>query len=178
MSLYLPISFLVLQFVILVFVPSVADPAAYIYMVIAPLLAAAAGAFGNLWQELILNRRNEMYRDSMLAFNLAAVPITFLLASDWRLKGRRFVRAIDALVALALGCSYFQYTWTMINYHVKVVSAPAGYAGLRLLRSDRAVQRRSLRLGRREEVICLESIARHRSAEQVPLHFIAPQRPQ
>src|ERR1700721_741626 len=90
MSLYLPISFLVFQFVILVFVPSVADPAAYIYMVIAPLLAAAAaswrgrsestaarfgwyavalalvvwaaGAFGNLWQELIFNRRNEMYR--------------------------------------------------------------------------------------------------------------------
>jgi hypothetical protein len=44
MSLYLPISFLVLQFVILVFVPSVADPAAYIYMVIAPLLAAAVGS--------------------------------------------------------------------------------------------------------------------------------------
>jgi diguanylate cyclase (GGDEF)-like protein len=156
MSLYLPISFLVLQFVILVFVPSMADPAAYIYMVIAPLLAAAAalwrgrtestaarfgwyavalalvvwaaGAFGNLWQELILNRRNEMYRVSILAFNLAVVPITFLLASDWRLKGRRFVRAIDALVALALGCAYFQYTWTMINDHAN--SAQVGVAYL------------------------------------------------
>jgi diguanylate cyclase (GGDEF)-like protein len=155
MSLYLPISFLLLQFVILVLVPSIAGPAAYIFMVVAPLLAAAAafwrgrsesasarfgwhavalaltiwasGAFGNLWQELILNRRDEMYRDSILAFNLAVVPITFLLASDWRLNGRQLVRAIDALVALALGCSYFQYTWTMINDHATAAQAGVTY---------------------------------------------------
>jgi hypothetical protein len=42
MSLYLPISFLLLQFVILILVPSVAGPAAYLFMVAAPLLAAAA----------------------------------------------------------------------------------------------------------------------------------------
>jgi diguanylate cyclase (GGDEF)-like protein len=155
MSLYLPISFLLLQIAILGLVPSIADSAAYIFMVVAPLLAAAAafwrgrsepaaarfgwyavalalvvwavGAFGNLWQELILNRRNEMYRASMLAFNLAVVPITFLLASDWRLNGRRFVRAIDALVALALGCSYFQYTWTMISDHAAPAQVGVAY---------------------------------------------------
>jgi diguanylate cyclase (GGDEF)-like protein len=155
MSLYLPICFLLLQFVILVLVPSVTGPAAYIFMVVAPLLAAAAafwrgrsdsaaarfgwhavalaltvwaaGAFGNLWQELILDRRNEMYRDSILAFNLAVVPITFLLATDWRLNGRQLVRAIDALVALALGCCYFQYTWTMINDHATPAQAGVAY---------------------------------------------------
>ena len=156
MLLYLPISFLLLQLVILVLVPSIAEPAAYIFMVVAPLLAAAAafwrgrsesaaarfgwhalalaltvwavGAFGNLWQELILDRRNEMYRDSMLAFSLAVVPITFLLASDWRLNGPKLARAIDALVALALGYAYFQYTWTMINDHA--IPAQAGVAYL------------------------------------------------
>jgi diguanylate cyclase (GGDEF)-like protein len=156
MALYLPVSFLLLQLVFLVLTPSIAAPVAYIVMVVAPLLTAAAalrrgrlesaearfgwcavavaltiwsmGAFGNLWHELILHRRNEMYRDSMLAFNLAVVPTIFLLASDWRLSGRKLVRAIDALVALALGCCYFQYTWTMINSHSS--SAEAGVAYL------------------------------------------------
>jgi diguanylate cyclase (GGDEF)-like protein len=150
MSLYLPGAFLLSQLIVLVFFgPSVTGPAAYILMVVAPLLAAvatlwrgrshtasvrfgwyalslaltiwAAGAFGNLWQEMVLHRQNEMYRASMLAFNLAVVPTTFLLASDWRQQGRQLLRAIDALVALALGCAYFQYTWSMINDH----SAPA-----------------------------------------------------
>jgi diguanylate cyclase (GGDEF)-like protein len=150
MSLFLPIAFLSLQLVVLVFFgPTVTGPAAYILMVAAPLFAAAAtlrrgrahttairfgwyalslaltiwaaGAFGNLWQEMILHRQNEMYRASMLAFNLAVVPTTYLLASDWRLHGRQLLRVVDALVALALGCAYFQYTWSMINDH----SAPA-----------------------------------------------------
>ena len=150
MSLFLPIAFLALQLVVLVFFgPTVTGPAAYILMVTAPLFAAAAtlrrgrshttsvrfgwyalslaltiwavGAFGNLWQEMILHRQNEMYRTSMLAFNLAVVPTTYLLASDWRLHGRQLLRVVDALVALALGCAYFQYTWSMINDH----SAPA-----------------------------------------------------
>ena len=150
MSLYLPLGFLGLQLAVLAcFGPSVTGPAAYVLMVVAPLLAAvatlwrgrshttsvrfgwyalswaltiwAAGAFGNLWQEMVLHHQNEMYRASMLAFNLAVVPTTFLLASDWRLHGRQLLRAVDALVALALGCVYFQYTWSMINDH----SAPA-----------------------------------------------------
>jgi hypothetical protein len=81
----------------------------------------AVGAFVNLWQEMVLHHQNEMYRASILAFNLAVVPTTYLLASDWRLHGRQLLRAVDALVALALGCAYFQYTWHMINDH----SAPA-----------------------------------------------------
>jgi diguanylate cyclase (GGDEF)-like protein len=150
MSLYLPITFLSLQLIVLgLFGPSVTGPAAYILMVIAPLFAAVAtlwrgrshtssvrfgwyalslaltiwsvGAFGNLWQEMVLHRQNEMYRASMLAFNLAVVPTTYLLASDWRLHGRQLLRVVDALVALALACAYFQYTWSMINDH----SAPA-----------------------------------------------------
>jgi diguanylate cyclase (GGDEF)-like protein len=138
------------------FGPSVTGPAAYILMVVAPLFAAAAtlwrghshstsirygwyalslaltiwaaGAFGNLWQEMILHRQNEMYRASMLAFNLAVVPTTYLLASDWRLHGRQLLRAVDALVALALGCAYFLYTWNMINDH-----SPSSEAGVAYL---------------------------------------------
>jgi len=150
MSLYLPIAFLLSQVIVLVFFgPTVTGPAAYVLMVLAPLCAAmatlwrgrsyvssvrygwyalswaltiwATGAFGNLWQEMVLHRQNEMYRGSMLAFDLAVVPTTFLLASDWRLHGRQLLRAVDALVALALGYAYFQYTWSMINDH----SAPA-----------------------------------------------------
>jgi diguanylate cyclase (GGDEF)-like protein len=157
MSLYLPAAFLLLQLIILTCCgPSVTGPAAYILMVIAPLLAAAAtlrrgrshtssvrygwyalslalaiwavGAFGNLWQEMILHHQNEMYRASMLAFNLAVVPTTYLLASDWRLHGRQLLRAVDALVALALGCAYFLYTWNMINDHS--ASSEAGVAYL------------------------------------------------
>jgi hypothetical protein len=122
MSLYLPIAFLSMQLIVLGFFgPTVTGPAAYILMVIAPLFAAlatlrrgrshttsvrfgwyalslaltiwAAGAFGNLWQEMVLHRQNEMYRASMLAFNLAVVPTTYLLASDWRLHGRQLLRA-------------------------------------------------------------------------------------
>jgi diguanylate cyclase (GGDEF)-like protein len=157
MSLYLPIAFLLLQLIVLSFFgPSVTAPAAYILMVAAPLLTAvatlwrgrsqsssirygwyalslaltiwAAGAFGNLWQEMLLHRQNEMYRASMLAFNLAVVPTTYLLASDWRLHGRQLLRAVDALVALALGCVYFLYTWNMINDHS--ASSEAGVAYL------------------------------------------------
>jgi diguanylate cyclase (GGDEF)-like protein len=150
MSLYLPIAFLLSQVIVLSFFgPSVTVPAAYILMAAAPLLTAAAtfwrgrslptsvrygwyalslaltiwtaGAFGNLWQEMVLHHQDEMYRASMLAFNLAVVPTTYLLASDWRLHGRQLLRAVDALVALALGWMYFQYTWAMINDQ----SAPA-----------------------------------------------------
>jgi diguanylate cyclase (GGDEF)-like protein len=157
MSLYLPLAFLLVQLSVLSFFgPSVTEPAAYILMVIAPLFAAvgtlwrgrshttsvrygwyalslalgvwAAGAFGNLWQEMVLHRQNEMYRASMLAFNLAVVPTTYLLASDWRLHGRQLLRAVDALVALALGCAYFLYTWSMINDHS--ASSEAGVAYL------------------------------------------------
>jgi diguanylate cyclase (GGDEF)-like protein len=123
----------------------VTGPAAYILMVIAPLLAAlaafrrgrshagtirsswyaiswslaiwAGAAFGNLWQEMILHRPDEVSRWAMLAFNLAVVPTTFMLASDWQLRGRQLLRVVDALVALALGYAYFQYTWHMINDH-------------------------------------------------------------
>src|SRR5580698_4270298 len=157
MSLYLPVAFLLMQVIVLAFFgPSVTGPAAYVLMVAAPLLAAAAtlwrgrsqatsvrfgwyalslaltiwavGAFGNLWQEMILHRQNEMYRASMLAFNLAVVPTTYLLASDWRLHGRQLLRAVDALVALALACAYFLYTWHMINDHS--ASSEAGVAYL------------------------------------------------
>ena len=100
----LPIAFLLLQGVVLTLWPALAGTVAYVFMVIAPLLAAAAalwrgraeaqparrgwwlvagsittwavGAFLNLWHELVLGQANEMYPDSMLAFNLAAVPIT------------------------------------------------------------------------------------------------------
>jgi diguanylate cyclase (GGDEF)-like protein len=157
MSIYLPLAFLLTQLLVLgSFGPSVTAPAAYLLMVIAPLFAAAAtlwrgrshttsvrygwyalslaltiwalGALGNLWQEMVLHRQNEMYRASMLAFNLAVVPITYLLASDWRLHGRQLLRVVDALVALALGCAYFQYTWSMINDHS--ASAEPGVAYL------------------------------------------------
>lgn len=146
MSLYLPIAFLLLQLgVLALFGPAVTGPAAYILMVLGPLLAAAAtfwrgrlhttpvrfgwyalalslsiwavGAFGNLWQEMILHRQNEMYRVSMVAFSLAVVPTTFLLASDWRLHGRQLLRVVDALVALALAGAYCQYTWSLIHDH-------------------------------------------------------------
>ena len=152
MPLYLPIAFLSLQIVVLVFFPpSVSGPAAYIAMVAAPLLAAvavfrrgrshaptirsswyaiawslaiwAAAAFGNLWQEMILRRPDEVSRWAMLAFNLAVVPTTFMLASDWQLRGRQLLRAVDALVALALGYAYFLYTWHMINDHAGLTDA-------------------------------------------------------
>lgn len=156
MSLYLPLAFLLLQLgVLTLFGPAVTGPAAYILMVIAPLFAAAAtlwrgrlhltavrfgwyalslsltiwafGAWDNLWQEMILHHQNEMYRTSMEAFSLAVVPTTFLVASDWRLHGRQLLRVVDALVALALGCTYFQYTWTMIHNQAAPTEAGVTY---------------------------------------------------
>ncbi len=46
MSLYLPVSFLLLQLGLLLFVPSIIGPAAYLFMVAAPLLTAGAA----LWR--------------------------------------------------------------------------------------------------------------------------------
>jgi diguanylate cyclase (GGDEF)-like protein len=140
--LLLPLGFLLLQAIAFSMLPSLAGATAYVVMVVAPLLAAAAavwrgraeaaparsgwfvvatalvswaaGAFFNLRNELILGRANEMYRDSMLAFNLATVPVTFLLASEWSPAGRRLVRGLDAVLALALGYAYFLFTWSML----------------------------------------------------------------
>src|SRR5215469_5508824 len=152
MSLYLPIAFLSLQFIVLAFFPpSVTGPAAYILMVLAPLLAALAAyrrgrssaaairsswyaiswslaiwslaAFGNLWQEMILRRPDEVSRWAMLAFNLAVVPTTFMLASDWQLRRSQLLRVVDALAALALGYAYFLYTWHMMNDHAGKLDA-------------------------------------------------------
>lgn len=153
MPILLPVVFLLLQGAVLVFLPHLSGPASYGFMVAAPLLAAfaaawrgarstspargawwalaaalaiwALGAFGNLWQELILGHSGEMYRGSSLAFNLAAVPMAFLLASDWRLEGRRLVQAIDGLLAIALGYGYFLLTWSMLT-----TSASADVAGV------------------------------------------------
>ena len=145
MFLALPVSFLLLQFALMTIVPARSAVVSYGVMVVAPLLAGAAavwrgrreaaparggwflvavavatwatGAFLNLWHELVLGQANEMYRDSMLAFNLAAVPLTFLLACEWQPTGRWLVRSIDALLALALGFAYFLFTWAMLTGH-------------------------------------------------------------
>jgi len=141
----LPAAFLLLQLGVFLFAPrQVGIGYAYVVMSLAPLLTAGAcawraraepsvsgkvawaalalamftwslGAADNLWQELILGRANEMYRNAMLAFNLAAVPLTFLLAGEWELGGRRLVRSIDALIALALGVGYFLHIWAMLT---------------------------------------------------------------
>jgi len=143
MSILLPVVFLLSEVAFLVFVPDLAGPAAYVLMVAAPLLAALAcawrgrseaapargawfmlaaalsiwslGAFSNLWQELVLGNANLMYRDSSLAFNLAAVPIAFLIASEWQPAGRRLVRVFDGVLALTLGFAYFLLAWTMLT---------------------------------------------------------------
>ncbi len=153
MSLYLPIAFLSLQIIVLLcFGPSVTGPAAYILMVLAPLLAAVAafrrgrshassyvrsswyaiswslaiwtlGAFANLWQAMVLRSPDEVPRWAMLAFNLAVVPTTFMLASDWQLRGRQLLRVVDALAALALGYAYFLYTWHTMTGHAGLTDA-------------------------------------------------------
>jgi len=143
MSILLPVVFLLAEGAFLVFLPHLAGPAAYVLMVGGPLLAGLAcvwrgrsevapargawfvlaaalsiwslGAFSNLWQELILGNANLMYRDSSLAFNLAAVPIAFLIASEWQPAGRRLVRVFDGVLALTLGVAYFLLAWTMLT---------------------------------------------------------------
>jgi diguanylate cyclase (GGDEF)-like protein len=155
MAIYLPISLLLLQCAVLMLVRSIASPVGYLAMVAAPLLTGLAavwrarreplgsrlgwtavalalsiwalGAFGNLWQEWVLGRVAEMYRSSMLAFNLATVPIAFLLASEWRPGGRRWVRVLDAALAFALGYVYFLVTWTMIAEQAKPEEAGVAY---------------------------------------------------
>lgn len=141
--LLLPLALLLLQGGLLVLWPAVAGPAAYVIMVVAPLLAALAcgwrahaeaaparvgwaalavslavwsvGAFGNLWQELVVGRAYEMYPVSTLAFNLSAVPLAFLLAGEWRERARPAARVLDGVLALALGYAYFRLTWAMLN---------------------------------------------------------------
>ena len=144
MPILLPVAFLFLQLALLWFLPEIAGPAAYVLMVAAPLLTALAcvwrgrietppaartawwvlalaltswslGAFSNLWEELVLGHANLMYRNSSLAFNLAAVPITFLIATEWQAAGRRLVRVIDGAHALALGVAYFLLAWSMLT---------------------------------------------------------------
>ncbi len=142
-ALMLPAAFLLTMTGALALRPALSARAAYVFMVLAPVLAAlaaawrarteeraarlgwcavalalvvwSAGAFGNLWHELILGDANEMYRSSMLGFNLATVPLTFLLATDWQSGSRPFVRSIDGALALALGYLYFLVTWDIIS---------------------------------------------------------------
>lgn len=139
----LPLAFLVAQAAVLLLLPAVATPAAYLAMVAAPALAAIAaarrgwleggdarrgwlsialamvvwsvGAFGNYWEDVVAHRLYEMHRSSMLAFNLAVVPVVFLLASGWGNEGRRFARVIDAVLAATLGYAYFLFTWSMLT---------------------------------------------------------------
>jgi diguanylate cyclase (GGDEF)-like protein len=155
MALVLPVGLLLLQWIVLVFARSIAAPVAYLAMVAGPLLTAfaavwrarsgpaasrlgwyavalalsiwAAGAFGNLWQEWVLGHVDEMYRSSMLAFNLATVPFAFLLASEWRPGGRPVVRALDAVLAFALGYVYFMVTWSMISEQATPEEAGVAY---------------------------------------------------
>lgn len=143
MHLLLPLSFLLLQALLLAFAVPLRAPVAYLSMVIAPLLAAlalgwrarrettglrgawlmlaaglviwAGGAFGNLWHEWVLGQRNDMYREAMLLFQLAAVPAAYLLAGEPRHAGRHLVRLIDGLLALALGYVFFLLTWAMLT---------------------------------------------------------------
>lgn len=121
LPLMFPVLLLLIQGVLLTLPPAISSPAAYIAMVAAPLLAAVAvalrgradvsaaragwyalaaslviwalGAFGNLWQEWVAGHSNEMYRGSTLAFNLAGVPIAFVLAGEWRTSSRRQARS-------------------------------------------------------------------------------------
>lgn len=153
MSLYLPIAFLSLQIIVLTcFGPSVSWPAAYVLMVLAPLFACVAAfrrgrshassyvrsswyaiswslaiwtlaALANLWHDVILHRPDEVSRWAMLAFSLAVVPSTFMLASDWQLRGRQLLRVVDAVAALALGYAYFLCTWHMMTDHAGLTDA-------------------------------------------------------
>lgn len=142
----LPLGFLLLQIGLPLAWPEAAGGVAYLAMVVAPLLTGLAtawrgwrepqaaartgwwlvtasllvwtvGGFGNLWHEWVLGLANEMYRGAMLAFHLAAVPLTFLLASSWQPAGQHWVRGIDALLALALGFGYFLITWHVLTVH-------------------------------------------------------------
>jgi diguanylate cyclase (GGDEF)-like protein len=135
---------LLLQFGIFFLAPPAAShAAAYVLMVLVPVLVAglliwrgrseqsnsrigwyatalslllwSLGSFTNLWQELILGHQNEMYRGAMLAFNLSAVPLAFVLAGDWRLSHRLLARVTDAVIALALGYGFFLYTWAVLT---------------------------------------------------------------
>ena len=143
MPFHLPLAFLLLQAALVLYGAPVTAPAAYLAMVLGPMLAAgaaawrgrtesgaarlgwfacalslacwSAGAFGNLWQEWVLGAVNEMYRSSMLGFTLAGVPLTFLLATEWRSGARPLVRAIDAVLALALGYLFFLFLWNAIT---------------------------------------------------------------
>ena len=140
---FLPIGLLVAQAACFALLGPLGIPAAYLFMVAAPLLAAAAalrrgtvergdarigwlavalamliwstGAFGNYWQDVVAGNVYEMHRSSILAFNLAVVPITFLLASGWGSRGRRLARVVDATLALTLGYAYFLLTWSLLT---------------------------------------------------------------
>lgn len=140
---FLPIGLLVAQAACFALSGPLGIPAAYLFMVAAPLLAAAAalrrgmvergdarigwlavalamliwstGAFGNYWQDVIVGKVYEMHRSSILAFNLAVVPITFLLASGWGSRRRRLARVVDATLALTLGYAYFLLTWSLLT---------------------------------------------------------------
>jgi len=144
MPVLIPASFLLLQLVLVALAPpAISRPAAYVVMVLGPLLAGVAvlrrgaretsslrsgwtavalslgfwafGAWGNLWQELVLGRTNEMYRTSMLAFNLAAMPIAFVLAGEGRTPTRALARLADALVATGLSYGFFLFTFQTLT---------------------------------------------------------------
>jgi len=165
-SIALPAAFIALQLACFALLPAHSAAAAYMAMVVAPLLAGVAclwrasreraparaawgllalavaiwavGAGSNLWHELIEGRVGEVYRSAMLAFNLAIVPVAYLLGSDWGVERRPLSRAIDAVLALALCYGFFLYTWKTLTAQ-DGIDAEAVAAMLRLIDAQQVV---------------------------------------
>ena len=143
MALLLPIGFLLLQAAALALLPEFAAQATTVFIALAPLLAAlavlararaevaparggwwlvaaalviwAGGAGVNVWHEVVLEAPQAVHRASMLGFNLAAVPLLYLLASEWHSRARWGVHGVDAVLALVLGGAYFLFTWALLT---------------------------------------------------------------
>lgn len=133
--------FLVAHALAVTLLPGHAMAASYVFLVAAPALACASvlwrcrrdgfapargwsllaasmalwtlGMLASLRQDLFLDNANLAPGDSMLLYILYGVPITYAVATMGIPGESRLVRAIDALLAVALGGLYFGLTFSL-----------------------------------------------------------------
>ena len=143
MTLLLACVFILLHASAVFFLPAFAMQASYVFLVLAPLVAWFAalhrsardgwrhsrgwllmagamalwtlGMVASLRQDLFLDNGNAAPGDSTLLFILYGVPVMLAVSASNMEGDSPWVRAIDAALAVALGCLFYVHTFSLLT---------------------------------------------------------------
>ena len=155
MTLLLACVFVLAHVSAIFFLPARAMQASYVFLLAAPLLATvtavrrglregwrasrgwllmalgmlswALGMAASLRQDLFLDNPNAAPGDSTLLFVLYGVPILLAISASYVEGESILVRAIDVLLALALGYLFYEHVFSVVTLHGANTRAQAEY---------------------------------------------------